>query len=1596
MLAAAAGATGGTNPDAVVGAAQSAASPDEAVTNAQAIANFSNYAKVKTYLQGQSNAQQAQMWDQYSAKEQEGIRAAGYTPPGQGGGILGTLGRAAGAIAPDVGRAIGDVVNVLGSGLRAEQHIERTFIETAQNPTTFFSAKDWAQDWDETTTGNQYIDPGFKQHALAQYGQQTYNLAYKLATGQTPQQILAAVPAAQQQSIGLALQSQDVADAAHYLSDGHLSLGRQMAGALLGGYSLKPSATFDWISGGIDGLLDWFGDPYVIGAKVGEALLAARYMVQAVEDVDRLYETSASVRRASADLADHISNVVNLGRGTDELISRFPRLEQSGAIQQLIAAQADTTEKVRKFWASEAGIEALLSGRPAHAGEAAVLPHLSYAGVLRLGAKGALSRAFGFTADHTASLAVDPIDVAPDPLNPTPTTVINAGRGRFVTRLIRLVPENRTFKATDPNALGIMRDILATMHDPRDADRILTAFATNPDLGARRAIWTSMVQDMGKMAGLDADPERWDRYIGEYASTTGRKYAPGDLDVDFNAQGVREHVGIFKAHLNDNWLIPSFKDLYVEANKSRTLNALFRASNWDMLDRFMSYWRPLTLARLGFASRVSGEEALGFILREGPLNYLRAVGANLAYKAGRARLAAEGAQVFKAGELEKGIAAGLSPEELWAKGAKAVVADDHGRLFNMLARGLSKGTVDGATSIADLWAHSFANAVARTMETVGVAFQPAEYKAFIDEMVRRGGLEKGSYFWDHLTAMHGYDPATNAESFQDVVKDRGSGKEKFIEINLGRGYRGYNVTGSKLDENLYRIVYQRVLNQIASDDWAREALVQRSREDTVNVLTQKLLDDPDWKESRWSFVANGKYVGDGADQVSAREAAGVHANRIYDAVQRLTRSPKDWKLLKVDTADGEEALARYMLRTGKAPPWWASRELREAGEPAQLSSLAFEDMPKDVNGPEMVMAVNEKNIRRLTNWMFRKYIGPQINFISRQPMFIHNAVESMKAYEGMADHWRSLGMDEEQVQDLLFHHAQERAFNATIPYVHNPELRSQMSTVTRNLAPFWFAQEQFYKRWARTFTFSPWAFRQLQLISGGLSHMGFIHTDPENGQEYFVYPASAAAVDVLSHVLSAFGVKDEVPVEADLTGYVSMLNPGIQRGFLPNFGPVVSVGMDGLRSLDTHTFNALGGPTVNKLLDWAQGTQAEDQGYLASVLPTTVLRIIDAADPGQFDQSQYASAVMSAIQYLEATGHGLGYPALRQVGTGPPPKSGHFVPGDYVDNDGSYDVYQPDGHWADNSVQAQTAYLQRVQNWARVFFSVRALYGFGGPASPENYFDPNGMSAELQTLMNEMPYNQAVATFMTLHPDATAMTVFQTQNTLGGFLPATNSALQFIQANPQMFMGDNSAGAIYFLPQPDTSGNFSLPAYEQELSQGLRVQKAPADYWTEIAYQEAANDYYAVANYKDGLIATHSASSRAIDEEWTRFSAQFMLANPLFRQMYSDTGAVTREAIMTQVGNILANPTTPQSPQTYAIAQLYNQYVAWQSLAGNYGQPNAPSSSEAYRYNEQFAYWVSNFVKENPGVQPLVQRVIEPMLETTLTDMAANGVVISL
>src|SRR5690606_14905971 len=138
-----------------------------------------------------------------------------------------------------------------------------------------------------------------------------------------------------------------------------------------------------------------------------------------------------------------------------------------------------------------------------------------------------------------------------------------------------------------------------------------------------------------------------------------------------------------------------------------------------------------------------------------------------------------------------------------------------------------------------------------------------------------------------------------------------------------------------------------------------------------------------------------------------------------------------------------------------------------------------------------------------------------------------------------------------------------RAMKGVAPYIDDHRIRSQFQEYVGNLIPFWFAEEQFLKRWARIITESPEVIRKGQLAMQAARTTGVIRKDG-NGEELFVVPGSAPFVQKMTELANILMPGDIVmPVAEPLTGDTSYILPGFgdQVG-VPSFGPMLGIGIN--------------------------------------------------------------------------------------------------------------------------------------------------------------------------------------------------------------------------------------------------------------------------------------------------------------------------------------------------------------------------------------------------------------------------------------------------
>lgn len=662
------------------------------------------------------------------------------------------------------------------------------------------------------------------------------------------------------------------------------------------------------------------------------------------------------------------------------------------------------------------------------------------------------------------------------------------------------------------------------------------------------------------------------------------------------------------------------------------------------------------------------------------------------------------------------------------------------------------------------------------------------------------------------------------------------------------------------------------------------------------------------------------------------------------------------------------------------------------------------DLPLEVSAP-IRTPYHEGFMQKIVRYGFDKVISPSIDAIVREPMFIESYMRSMgdlgylddvfvdkgllQRGDGVAErhgltreqlrtawgrvpdelrgedvslarlkksdkvpqpikdlHPKELGLmrrwDQHlsQVERHKVDIAVERAVNEMIPFIDDGRVRSQMQLYIRHLVPFQFAEEQFLKRWARTLKYTPEAMRRAQLYVGGIRHMGFVQKN-EFGEDVYILPGTSAAQTVLSKVAEKVtGKPMTIPVAAPLTGQLKYTVPGFDNFGVPSTGPLVGLSMKALRQ----TFPELQQP----LLDVEQklaGERGTDRSYLDMILPATAMRFSRALLSDSDRDAQMMSAQAAAIRYMAAN------------------------------NLDDYDESDP---------ASVDHYLDRVRNWTRINFILRGAVGFVAPASP---------SVEIPTLQPEfkkmlqdgqkagLPFEEIVSGFLSRYPDATPHTVFGTRGTAKTGVPYTEQSFSFMQDHNEFLDGHKKAAA-YFIPEAGEDA-FSRQAFRQAMKLGLRERKAPKEIVEEIAYREAADQYFRSQDAKETALARlpeGDSRRRQVEEGWAEWKQEFYNTHPLFaRLLQSNTAHEDRLAILEDVKAALGDPRVPSGVQTNDISSLVLGYERFKLSYGSLAFDRRKAALQRKRdLRIGFDNWARSFTQDREVAKALYLRVVRP------------------
>lgn len=619
---------------------------------------------------------------------------------------------------------------------------------------------------------------------------------------------------------------------------------------------------------------------------------------------------------------------------------------------------------------------------------------------------------------------------------------------------------------------------------------------------------------------------------------------------------------------------------------------------------------------------------------------------------------------------------------------------------------------------------------------------------------------------------------------------------------------------------------------------------------------------------------------------------------------------------------------------------WADRE--------ELSAIPSDSRPLQVPGAELIPD-GTSSIQRFANTGFRRVLNPMVNFLSRQPI----------AFAQFEKEWAHLepAIARGQVaEDEAMTLAMNRTVRNVIRNVHNIHDRTQWTATARNWMPFYFAQEQAYRRFGRLLAENPAAFRKYALMIANIHDVGQLFQGP-NGQGYFVLPGTGWMPGVVATTANTlFGgvmpVETSTPVGMGWNLSSSSVIFPLSAGVRPDVGPLVAVPVQAISQM----FPEMGAPALKADVTGAAnavlGGAASSEPIWSQLIPNTIAqRVATAIDPGVNERS-FDSVMMQTMQTL-AFEHRL-----------PPPDAGYMKWQQFID---------------------------RVKNQTRVMYVVKALLGAVTPVSPEiSDVTYDKFSGELANDIQKYgSLNKGVTEFLLKNPDATPFTVFQSYSPSSSTPPDSVEAQRWIDNNSD-FISKYPYASFYFMPQLKDN-KYNATVYNEQLAQGYRLKYNPeANPVGNIGSSFLAQLYISAGNafvldnpdnypaYKKEIASQTGSEKYQTEQQWyNQFIPSYGAQNPVWYEWWnSNNKASDRTQAINEVKQIIASGElpNPKSSQSQGIVGLMNDYESYQSqLSAGYQSGFVGEKESAI--NQSWDDYLTSVAQDNPELRPFINGV---------------------
>lgn len=546
--------------------------------------------------------------------------------------------------------------------------------------------------------------------------------------------------------------------------------------------------------------------------------------------------------------------------------------------------------------------------------------------------------------------------------------------------------------------------------------------------------------------------------------------------------------------------------------------------------------------------------------------------------------------------------------------------------------------------------------------------------------------------------------------------------------------------------------------------------------------------------------------------------------------------------------------------------------------------------------------------------------------------------------------------------DVTAQLAGQRAIANIMPFLDSHELRSQFAEWGKGLMPFWYAEENFLKRMARTALLAPEAIRKMQLTYMGVQSVGLIRTD-ENGQDWFVYPGSQALGDALAPFMGMPGIGQDGGTSSMglfFQARTDQLLPGYSHDVArPAFAPLITVAVDSVVDMF---------PELQPFQTSIMGEMASTRGKFDQLVPSTISRALTGL--GITGQDKYASATMSAFAMMAANGQ---------------------IP----DNPTAFE---------------REEIMKRAQNHARMTLLVQAVVGFVAPGAPSAGLTGGGegmdfaaqlgfgnddigkiFNAEYRELISNLGIDEGTTEYLKRNADhdmfdfvnPMAFAVSRSSTPSGAPIPASMKVMDHY-ADHEGWYQQYQLGGPWLFPQDDVQ-EFEGAAYNEQVANNLRKRRTPEEFMTEFYRKQGSIEYFKMKTEYEELrdAASTAGERRTLDAQWKARAALYLQNHPVFaEELQSTDSRQRRDAVLADLVVAVADPQRPQSEHGDRIAEMVESFQRYETQRQLLSMDRTSAGQEKLKaLKTKWKTWATDYVLWHPSVEGFWVSVLEPSSE---------------